>query len=111
MEVKELDIKNFKGSEKISIQTANSTYEFSVTDPETRTGVLTGGALGDSTAIAVLLGAAHGDKNSESLRLSIGTRAIFLCSSDTGSRRLVTSPVRVLLYTGGGQSATRPAIV
>ena len=108
--MKELDIKNFKGSEKISIQTANSTYEFSVTDPETRTGVLTGGALGDSTAIAVLLGAAHGDKNSESLKLSIGTRAIFLCSSDTGSRRLVTSQVRALLYTGENQSKTRQSV-
>jgi hypothetical protein len=110
LRVEELDIKRLKALEKISIHTSNSVYEFSVTDPETRTGVLTGGALGEATATMVLLGSANDEKDSESLKLSIGTRAIFLCSSDTGSRRLITSQVRALSYTGENQSEIRNSI-
>lgn len=109
LRVEELDIKRLKALEKISIHTSNSVYEFSVTDPETRTGVLTGGALGEATAIASFL-CVHGEKISESRKLCIGTRAVFLCPSAEGSRRLITSQVRGLLYTSENQSETRNSV-
>lgn len=99
MRVEEVDIKRLKAFEKVSIHTSNSIYEFSVTDPETRTGILTGGALGESTVIAVLMCSAHGEKHSEARKLTVGTRAVFLFPGRTGSRRLVTSQVRALLHT------------
>jgi hypothetical protein len=108
LRVEELDIKRLKALEKVSIHTSNSVYEFSITDPETRTGVLTGGALGESTAIAVLVCSSRGEKSSEARILAVGARAVFLVPCD--GRRLVTSQVRELSYSGENQSETRNSV-
>ena len=77
------------------IQTANSTYSFSVTDPVRRLGLLIGGALTERGARTFLAGARsrRSAAGSDFSRLRVGSRAVFLVSSQSGLTRMITSAV------------------
>jgi hypothetical protein len=105
MEVEEVRFSYLRQSDRISIHTANSVYEFSVTDPASQTGILKGGSLGETEIIASLLCCAVDEKSCDrSQKLSVGAKAQFLCPSARGYHRLVTSQVQKLFYTRENQS-------
>lgn len=95
MEMTHLDLNSLRPSEVISIQTANSVYQFSVTDPAQCLGVLRGGTLGDRAIIATLLCSLPGKGvTCDWLTLQPGVRAIFFCATSEGVRRLITTRIR-----------------
>jgi hypothetical protein len=99
-----------RASGKISIQTANSVYEFSIVDPASCAGLLKGGALGKSAIVAVFLCSVFDEKLNESLTIAAGAKAIFLCYSMKGTRRLITSRVHRVSYTLDNQSEKNPVV-
>jgi hypothetical protein len=99
MEVDEVKFTRLRPSDRISIHTARSVYEFSVTDPASQTGILKGGSLGETEIIASLLCCAIDEEGCDrSQELSVGAKAQFLYPSAEGLHRLVTSPVQKLFY-------------
>lgn len=95
MEMTHLDLHSLRTSEVISIHTANSVYEFSVTDPAQCAGLLRGGSLGDKPLLATLICALTGkQKNADWLTLQPGAKAVFFCASAKGIRRLITTRIQ-----------------
>lgn len=95
MEMTHLDLNSLRASEVISIHTANSVYQFSVTDPAQCAGLLRGGSLGDKPLLATLicsLTARH--RSADWLTLQPGAKAVFFCASAKGIRRLVTTRIQ-----------------
>ncbi|HXG95010.1 MAG TPA: hypothetical protein VNN73_21905 [Blastocatellia bacterium] len=91
----EMELKNISEEDQILIRTQNSEYRFSVTDPEERRGLLSGGSLGDRQRDAVLvgmLGITDGLKSDIS-SLKTGGRALFYLKSNYGVERLITSVI------------------
>jgi hypothetical protein len=81
-------------ADRISVQTKNSNYQFSVLDPSERKGMLTGGLLGDEIMEAVLNGTMsehHVDFDSRELKT--GARAVFFIETKNHVRRLITSVI------------------
>lgn len=79
-------------ADRISIQTKNSKYQFSVLDPSRRKGMLTGGFLGNVACEAILLGAISEDETDfVSSGLKTGSRAIFILGTNARVDRLITS--------------------
>lgn len=105
MKMEEVRFNDLRQSDRISIHTANSVYEFSVTDPASQTGILKGGRLGETMIIASLLCCAVDESSCDrSQKLSVGAQAQFLWASAKGVQRLVTSQVQKLSYTRESQS-------
>lgn len=95
MEMTHLDLNSLRASEVISIHTANSVYEFSVTDPRHCAGVLKGGSLGDKPLLATLICSLAGkQKSADWLTLQPGAKAVFFCASAKGIRRLITTRIQ-----------------
>lgn len=95
MEMTHLDLNSLRASEVISIHTANSVYQFSVTDPARCAGVLRGGSLGDKPLLATLICSLTGkQKSADWLTLQPGAKAVFFCASAKGIRRLVTTRIQ-----------------
>jgi len=85
----------------ISIKTADHTYLFIVTDPQERRGVLTGGPLGSSSTVSVLLGAKlrrNGQVCGLFSDLYEGARAIFFIESHDGVKQFMTSEITGLVH-------------
>ena len=93
--VTEIALDSLTTSQHLLIQTANSTYSFSVTDPVRRLGLLIGGALTERGARTFLAGARsrRSAAGSDFSRLRVGSRAVFLVSSQSGLTRMITSAV------------------
>ena len=90
-----LDLNSLRISEVISIHTANSVYQFSVTDPARCAGLLRGGSLGDKPLVATLICSLTGrQKSADWLTLQPGAKAVFFCASAKGIRRLVTTRIQ-----------------
>ena len=98
-----MDVKLEEVHEKdqIVIRTQNSEYKFSVIDPHSRMGVLTGGSLGDQERESVLVGSLQGTSSSvsaDSARLKPGARVLFYLSANKGVERLLTSAVTDIVH-------------
>ncbi|MEW6730509.1 MAG: hypothetical protein AB1489_04130 [Acidobacteriota bacterium] len=92
---KEVAFDVLKANDKLIIRTKNSQYQFRVTDPVDRRGILSGGQLGNEAHEAVLLCVAP--DNSEQLHnksIKINSKAIFfLLQTSLGVQRLHTSSI------------------
>ena len=98
---KELSLRDLCQSEEIMIQTANSIYSFSVTDPVERRGILSGGVLEGLEVYAALAGSVlegEGDSYSFLSGLKTGTRALFYIEFGSDVMRLFTSAIKDLVY-------------
>ncbi|HXU39584.1 MAG TPA: hypothetical protein VN937_24735 [Blastocatellia bacterium] len=95
MEMTHLDLNSLRASEVISIYTANSVYQFSVTDPAQCAGWLSGGSLGDDPLLATLIcSLTTRHRSADWLTLQPGAKAVFFCASTQGIRRLVTTRIQ-----------------
>jgi len=95
MEMTHVDLNDLRVSEVISIHTANSVYQFSVTDPARCSGLLRGGPLGDKPLVATLICSLTGrQKSADWLTLQPGAKAVFFCASTQGIRRLITTRIQ-----------------
>ncbi|MFP5261055.1 MAG: zinc-ribbon domain-containing protein [Blastocatellia bacterium] len=102
----EIDFDDVNASDRILIQTQNSEYRFSVVDPHSRSGKLSGGSFGnqlqDATLVGVLIGS-QGNSASDTSRLKINSCALFYINVGAGLKRLTTSVITDLtLIRGGG---------
>ena len=89
-------------ADRVSIQTKKSNYQFSVLDPSHRTGMLTGGFLGDQKVEAVFTGTVSEDNRVfDSVELTTGARAIFLVGSENHVQRLITSVITDIAIAKG----------
>jgi hypothetical protein len=98
---KELSLGDLRQAEEIMIQTANSIYSFSVTDPVERRGILSGGVLEGLEVNAAFAGSVmQGEGNSYNFLsgLKTGTRALFYIEFGSGVKRLCTSAITDLIY-------------
>jgi hypothetical protein len=89
---KVVEIDRLCRGDRVSVQTLKSRYQFSVLDPSTRKGTLTGGVLGDRTLDAILSGTVSEDSaDADSRELKIGARAVFFLDLKDRAQRLTTS--------------------
>lgn len=103
MEMTHLDLNSLRVSEVISIHTANSVYQFSVTDPARCAGLLRGGSLGEKPLVATLIcSLTSRQKSADWLTLQPGAKAVFFCASTQGVRRLVTTRIQKIDCTECG---------
>jgi hypothetical protein len=89
----EMGFNNMSDSDRIVIRTQNSEYQFSITDPAERRGVLSGGSLGTQQRDAVLVGTLGGTNqlSADVTGLKTGRRALFYLKAKHGVERLITS--------------------
>lgn len=81
-------------ADTLCVQTERSKYRFSVSDPSSRRGTLTGGVLGDKFQDAFLSGTMSMDRTDfYSRELKTGARAVFLLDSKNKVERLITSVI------------------
>lgn len=79
---------------KLYLRTANSAYTFSIVDPAKRSGILTGGTMGDKHVHAILMdGLDRKNKSSNPVQLIVGGRALFFIETGRSFRRIVTSRI------------------
>ena len=88
-------------NEEIVIETQNSAYKFCVGDAVTRQGFLSGGALGESSTVAILMGTIS--KNGEHYindpcGLKTEARAFFFIQTENGMKHLITSIITHLVH-------------
>jgi len=99
--IEEIAFDDVKATDRILIQTENSEYRFSVVDPESRRGVLSGGSFGDklqdATLVCVLIRGRIGEGRDTS-RLKIDSRALFYLNVGAGLKRLTTSAITNLVH-------------
>jgi hypothetical protein len=98
---KEMALEGLCLDDEIMIRTGNSIYTFSVTDPQERRGILSGGALDEMAVTAALIGSvAEGEGGSCTFLsgLKTGARALFYIEIGQGVKRLLTSAVTDMLY-------------
>lgn len=75
---KVIALDELRNADTLSVETKSSKYQFSVSDPSSRKGKLTGGALGHQSLEAVLTGTISEDRaDFDAKELKTGTRAIF----------------------------------
>jgi len=91
----EIAFNNMSDSDRITIRTQNSEYQFSVIDPAERRGVLSGGSLGAAHRDAVLVGTLGGTDHlsADITGLKTGGRALFYLKAKHGVERLITSVI------------------
>jgi len=91
------------------IETRNSTYSFSIVDPKSRTGVLSGGALSDQAEDATLIGVRFesGEPDSDTSRLATDSRALFYLHVGGCFRTLTTSVITSLTHIRGAEGERR----
>jgi hypothetical protein len=98
--VSEICLGCLNAGDQVLIETAHSSYSFTVIDPRVPSGGLTGGLLGDRAVPAALI-SLWGDGSDSSLhrrRISAGSRLVFYIESRSSLRTLTTSAVRSLLH-------------
>jgi len=98
-----IDLDGLHNQDQISVQTASSRYQFSVEDPSTRKGTLSGGRIGEHGVEAVFTGSVSEDKDSfDARRLRTGSRAVFFVIESTNKvRRVITSVITDIAIVNG----------
>jgi len=97
----EINIKNLKANDEISIRTQHSEYKFCVTDPGLCRGLLSGGLLGEKQYEAVLTGAIGPDdfKSRITGAIEIGGCALFFVAAKQSMKCLTTSVIDDLVLS------------
>lgn len=88
-------------NEEIVIETQNSAYKFCIGDAATRQGFLSGGALGQSSTVAILMGTISKDGESytnDPCGLKTEARAFFFIQTENGMKHLITSVITHLVH-------------
>jgi hypothetical protein len=101
MTTNEMSFAALHSKEILLLETANSTYRFSLTDAPNGIGKLSGGIFGDRPATASFLSSASAleDYQPEDFgRVKVGSRAIFIYQSAEGLNHFVTSPIIKLTH-------------
>ena len=91
-----IPFEDIKADDKVLIRTRNSEYRFSMIDPRSHKGMLSGGALGEEAHEAYLiesLGCGEGGSLQDFRGLKIGARALFYLSSERSVERVTTSKI------------------
>lgn len=97
-------------ADSISVKTERSDYRFSILDPISRLGMLTGGALGDQAREAVLIGAVSDDDGVyDTTELKTGCRAVFFVGVNNCLNHMVTSVVTDIAHIKGTTDGKRAA--
>jgi len=87
--------------EEIVIETQNSAYKFSVGNAATRQGFLSGGALGETATVAILMGTISKEGESyhnDPCGLKTEARAFFFIETENGMKHLITSVITHLVH-------------
>lgn len=93
---------DLRQADSISIKTERSNYRFSILDPISRRGMLTGGVLGDQVREAVLIGAISEDDGLyNTTELKTGWRAVFFVTADHCLNHMITSVVTDIAHIRG----------
>lgn len=97
----ELSLAALGSGDHILIETLNSRYEFSVLDPVSGQGLLSGGTLGSDVQWAFLVGALD-DQSRDSVELAClktDSRALFYLETPLGFRSLILSKIARIIHT------------
>lgn len=107
--VEEIPFNDLRASDSLLIETRNSTYSFSIVDPKSRLGVLSGGALSEQAEDATLIGVKleSGVSDSDTSRLTTDSRALFYLHVGGCFRSLTTSVITSLVHIRGADSERR----
>jgi hypothetical protein len=100
----EIALDEVNAADRILIQTQNSEYRFSVVDPESRRGKLSGGPLGNELQDAILVGVlsvSHSNAGSDTSSLKINGCALFYINVGAKLKRLTTSAITNLVLIKG----------
>ena len=92
-----IPFRNLKSTDQIIINTQNHEYQFELLNPATRSGILSGGRLGDSRHRAIFLFTSQGTEvrvSSNSIRTN--AKAVFLLELNDNLAHLCTSPIKNL---------------
>ncbi len=92
-----IPFRNLKTTDQIIINTQNHEYQFELLNPATRSGILSGGRLGDSRHRAIFLFTSQGTEvrvSSNSIRTN--AKAVFLLELNDNLAHLCTSPIKNL---------------
>lgn len=85
--------------DKVLIDTANSRYQFAVSDPEKHKGMLSGGVIGEEPREAVLIESIIPSENGDPRDfwgLKRGARVLFYLPANGGFERVTTSKISSL---------------
>lgn len=99
----EVRLDHLAASDYILIETRRSVYRFTILDPATRYGVLSGGSLNGRRVHAYLLGALRHHGRRSISALTVGASAVFGTDPAAGGRQLLTSPILRLAHVRGGR--------
>jgi hypothetical protein len=96
----EIQVADLSETDQILIETANSFYNFTITEPKILAGKLIGGVLGNRLVNAALITArfASCTPNYTSQSFKVGSRLIFLIECGNNLRQLTTSVITRLLH-------------
>jgi hypothetical protein len=100
----EVRISDIRAADEVLIETKNSTYVFVLTDAEKRSGLLSGGQLGQNSRDAVIVGTMAEDGNmviDDSPVLRTNSRALFSLRVRNGLEQLLTSAITGLTCVKG----------
>lgn len=106
----EIQLADLNETDQILIETANSFYNFTITEPKLLAGKLIGGALGNRLLNAALIpaGFAGCSSNYAPDSFKVGSRLMFLVECGDNLRQLTTSVITRLLHRKT-QSGCTPA--
>jgi hypothetical protein len=102
MMVNEMALEGLQPRQIFILQTANSTYLFSLIDPTNGIGRLSGGIFGNRPTTASFLSSvsAQEDYQAEDCgKVKVGSRAVFIYDSPAGLNHFITSPIVKLSHT------------
>ncbi len=88
---------NLKSTDQVIINTQNHEYQFEILNPATRSGILSGGRLGDNRHKAIFLFTSQGSEvrvSSNSIRTN--ANAVFLLELNDNLAHLYTSQIKNL---------------
>ena len=101
---------DLRQADSISVKTERSDYRFSILDPISRRGMLTGGVLGDQLREAVLIGAISEDGALyNTTQLKTGWHAVFFVTTDGCLNHMITSAITDFAHIRGAVEGKRAA--
>lgn len=96
-----IEFDTMQTNEEIVIETQNSAYKFCIGDAATRQGFLSGGALGEVSTVAILMGTISKDGETytnDPCGLKTEARAFFFIQTENGMKHLITSVITHLVH-------------
>ncbi len=96
-----IEFDSMQADEEIVIETQNSAYKFSIGNAATRQGFLSGGTLGESSTVAILMGTISNEGDgyvNDPCGLKTQARAFFFIQTEKGMKHLITSVITNLVH-------------